>query len=262
VQQAGHRYQTAVVSLGLNDVLPERWAACLADPDGHLDRFLTTIGPVPVMWLPPPDRCGARNGPQVATFRAALARSARRFPNVRILDSNSLFCAPGRLRDGVHLTDDGYLVLAQLVRRARAQLRSGPMRIRFSLHAARSPKTCSWCGWEVPAASEATAGEYWRSKGCTPALVICCACHWLLGLPTDGWEVPAHGRAVVASAVPAEGGAHDLNPSSARALTATSRDLRNPAQSRMLIQAAAARPTPAITNRDAAVVEHQAFSIV
>jgi lysophospholipase L1-like esterase len=116
VKQAGHRYQAAVISLGLNDALPDPWVAFAREPDAHFDRFLTAVGPVPVLWLSPPDRCGSRNPAMAGAVRAALARAATRFLNVRVLDGNDFYCAPGRLRDGVHPNELGYVALANLVR--------------------------------------------------------------------------------------------------------------------------------------------------
>jgi hypothetical protein len=64
------------------------------------------------------------------------------------------------------------------------------MKARFSLHRAFTEKTCDICLATIPAASAISYAEYWRVKGgrgLNGVTVVCCLCHALFGLPTDGW---------------------------------------------------------------------------
>lgn len=70
----------------------------------------------------------------------------------------------------------------------------------FSLHRARTPRSCDLCGRRVP-----PGGEYWRSKGRRSehaSWTFCVLCHVLFGLPTDGWTEPADGEATVTALRP------------------------------------------------------------
>jgi hypothetical protein len=77
--------------------------------------------------------------------------------------------------------------------------------ISYSLHRARVPQTCQWCGDTVP-----VGGEYWRAhapktvKGCR---LICVMCHVLFDCPTCGWTRPADGEQVFTMPVPSNEGA-------------------------------------------------------
>lgn len=77
---------------------------------------------------------------------------------------------------------------------------------RFSLHRACTPQQCGLCDVRIPVRRLPDYAEYWRVKGGpsgTPR-VLCCLCHALWGLPTDGWEVHPDGREVMSAAVPVE----------------------------------------------------------
>lgn len=81
------------------------------------------------------------------------------------------------------------------------------MTYRFSLHRTlTSPKRCHVCDGEIPARKRPDYAEYWRVAGGKRSdhapRVICCLCHALLGLPTDGWENSADGLDVVTARTP------------------------------------------------------------
>jgi len=82
------------------------------------------------------------------------------------------------------------------------------MRYHFSLHRTRTPKECDFCGREIPAPKLPDYAEYWRVKGGErgPQVprIICCLCHALYDLPTDGWETAPDGREMIAALVKRE----------------------------------------------------------
>ena len=77
------------------------------------------------------------------------------------------------------------------------------MKCRFSLHRTRKQKECNICGTEIPVRALPDYAEYWKVKGGergTPR-IVCCMCHAIYGLPTDGWEISPDGREVMAATV-------------------------------------------------------------
>jgi len=75
---------------------------------------------------------------------------------------------------------------------------------RFSLHKTRKDRECDLCGVIIPARVAPDYAEYWAVKGGesgTPR-TICCMCHALLDLPTDGWEESPDGREIMSAAEP------------------------------------------------------------
>lgn len=82
-------------------------------------------------------------------------------------------------------------------------------RYHFSLHRTRKPKACDMCGCEIPARKLPDYAEYWRVKGGErgPQVprVVCCMCHAIYDLPTDGWETAPDGREILTALVPAPG---------------------------------------------------------
>lgn len=81
------------------------------------------------------------------------------------------------------------------------------MKLRFSLHRTRKQQECGLCGTVVPARVAPDYAEYWRVKGgdrATPR-VLCCTCHAIYDLPTDGWSESPDGVTVMAASVPQPG---------------------------------------------------------
>ncbi|UOF78846.1 vac1p-like-protein [Caudoviricetes sp.] len=83
------------------------------------------------------------------------------------------------------------------------------MRYHFSLHRTKTQKNCEMCGCVIPARKAPDYAEYWRVKGgergSNVPRVVCCLCHALYDLPTDGWESAPDGRETIAAFISAQG---------------------------------------------------------
>ena len=77
------------------------------------------------------------------------------------------------------------------------------MRQWWSLHRTKRPQECDFCGTTIPVRKSPDYAEYWRAKGGPRGELllrtVCCMCHALLDLPTDGWEISPNGREAMAA---------------------------------------------------------------
>jgi hypothetical protein len=78
------------------------------------------------------------------------------------------------------------------------------MTYRLSLHRTKKEKNCDICGVEIPVRTLPDYAEYWRVKGGEKKMprIICCFCHEIYGLTSDGWETHADGKKIITASIP------------------------------------------------------------